>query len=60
MSGGPVVNGQGEVIGTVSFGPSDDTQQLNFASTEDNVQALLTRNGVKNTLAATDQQYRRA
>jgi S1-C subfamily serine protease len=59
MSGGPVVNGQGDVIGTVSWGPAGDTQQLNFASTEDNVQALLARNGVKNELTRLDAAYRK-
>ncbi|MEF2976139.1 trypsin-like peptidase domain-containing protein [Subtercola sp. YIM 133946] len=59
MSGGPVVNGQGDVIGTVSFGPSNDTQQLNFAAAQDTIAAMLSRNGVNNTLSDIDQSYRK-
>ncbi|MBM7471637.1 trypsin-like peptidase domain-containing protein [Subtercola frigoramans] len=59
MSGGPVVNGQGDVVGTVSFGPSNDTQQLNFATAQDTIAAMLARNGVKNTLSDIDQSYRK-
>ncbi|MGB8385462.1 MAG: S1C family serine protease [Dermatophilaceae bacterium] len=32
MSGGPVINTQGEVVGTVSFNPSGETQSFNFAA----------------------------
>ncbi|MEA9986740.1 MULTISPECIES: S1 family peptidase [Subtercola] len=59
MSGGPVVNGQGDVLGTVSFGPSNDTQQLNFAAAPETITALLTRSGVKNTLSDVDTLYRK-
>lgn len=58
MSGGPVVNGQADVVGTVSFGPAGDTQQLNFAAAPDTVAAMLARNGVKNTLSTVDRSYR--
>ncbi len=58
MSGGPVVDDQGRVIGTVSFGPSQETQQLNFAAGWDTVKSLLARNGVNTTPSAADVAYR--
>ncbi|MCU1478003.1 MAG: serine protease [Subtercola sp.] len=58
MSGGPVVDGNADVVGTVSFGPSSDTQQLNFAAAPETIAALLSRNAVKNELAASDTQFR--
>jgi hypothetical protein len=58
MSGGPVVDGSADVIGTVSFGPSSDTQQLNFAAAPETIAALLSRNAVKNELAESDTQFR--
>ena len=58
MSGGPVVDGEANVVGTVSFGPSSDTQQLNFAAAPETIAALLSRNAVKNELADSDQHFR--
>ncbi|UFS60082.1 trypsin-like peptidase domain-containing protein [Subtercola endophyticus] len=58
MSGGPVVDGTADVVGTVSFGPSSDTQQLNFAAAPETISALLSRNGVKNELGDGDKQFR--
>ncbi|MEF2978183.1 trypsin-like peptidase domain-containing protein [Subtercola sp. YIM 133946] len=58
MSGGPVVDGSAAVVGTVSFGPSSDTQQLNFAAAPETISALLSRNGVKNELGAADVPFR--
>ncbi|RFA09570.1 hypothetical protein B7R54_10325 [Subtercola boreus] len=58
MSGGPVINGTGDVVGAISFGPSGDTQQLNFAAAPETISALLARNGVKNTLSDADTFFR--
>ena len=58
MSGGPVVNTQGEVVGTVSFNPSGETQSFNFAAGQETIKALLNRNDVNTTLSATDQAFR--
>ncbi|RFA11911.1 hypothetical protein B7R21_11220 [Subtercola boreus] len=58
MSGGPVIDTSGDVIGTISFGPSGDTQQLNFAAAPETISALLSRNGVKNVLGAADSHFR--
>ncbi|GGF25312.1 trypsin-like peptidase domain-containing protein [Subtercola lobariae] len=58
MSGGPVVDGNAGVVGTVSFGPSSDTQQLNFAAAPETISALLSRNAIKNELADSDKQFR--
>ncbi|MET3805738.1 S1-C subfamily serine protease [Nakamurella sp. UYEF19] len=57
MSGGPVVNMQGQVIGIVSYNPTG-TQSFNFAAGQETVSALLTRNGVKAGLTPADQAYR--
>ncbi|QWT23528.1 serine protease [Subtercola sp. PAMC28395] len=59
MSGGPVVNTSGDVVGTVSFGPSSDTQQLNFATAPETISAILSRNGVTNRLSDLDTLYRK-
>ncbi|PPF83386.1 hypothetical protein C5B96_07965 [Subtercola sp. Z020] len=58
MSGGPVIDGAGDVVGTISFGPSGDTQQLNFAAAPETITALLARNGVKNVLGDADTRFR--
>ncbi|GAA0996051.1 S1 family peptidase [Subtercola frigoramans] len=59
MSGGPVVNTSGDVVGTVSFGPSSDTQQLNFATAPETISAILARNGVSNELSDLDALFRK-
>jgi serine protease Do len=58
MSGGPTVNLDGQVVGTVSFGPSGESQAFNFITDTSTVRALLARNGVPITLSAADQAYR--
>ena len=58
MSGGPVVNMQGQVIGIVSYSPTGETQSFNFAAGQETVSGLLTRNGVKTGLTDADQAYR--
>ena len=58
MSGGPTVDMQGRVLGTVSFKNSGETQAFNFITATSTVQELLSRNAVANTLTPTDQAYR--
>ncbi|MEN3308710.1 MAG: hypothetical protein V7603_4912 [Micromonosporaceae bacterium] len=60
MSGGPTVDIQGRVLGTVSFKNSGESQAFNFITATSTVQALLSRNAVDNKLNATDQAYRAA
>lgn len=57
MSGGPVLNMQGEVIGTVSWSPSGSSSS-NFITDVSSIQSLLKGNGVNNTLTGADQAYR--
>lgn len=58
MSGGPVVNIQGQVIGIVSYSPRGENQSFNFAAGQDTASGLLTRNGVKSGLSRTDRAFR--
>lgn len=58
MSGGPVVDMHGDVVGIVSFGPNGEEQAFNFAAALETVQSLLARNGVDTELDAADQAFR--
>lgn len=59
MSGGPALDMQGRVIGTISFKPgSEASSAFNFISATSTIRSLLSRNGVSNTLSAADQAYR--
>ncbi|MEM7271747.1 MAG: serine protease [Actinomycetota bacterium] len=58
MSGGPVVDQAGRVIGVNSFGT--DPQAFNFASSVDLVAEMLRRNGVEAIDGPTDAAYRAA
>ncbi|HEY5108091.1 MAG TPA: trypsin-like peptidase domain-containing protein [Acidimicrobiales bacterium] len=58
MSGGPAVDTQGQVVGTISFKPGGETQQFNFITATSTVRSLLARNGVSNRLGAPDTAYR--
>ena len=58
MSGGPTVNLDGQVVGTVSFGVGGESQPFNFITDTSTVRALLVRNGVPTTLSAADQAFR--
>jgi S1-C subfamily serine protease len=58
MSGGPVVDDQGQVVGLNSYKIVGETQQFNFAADRTTIQAALRRNGVNNTLSPADQAYR--
>src|SRR5262249_30637884 len=58
MSGGPVVNAAGQVVGLNSYNIVGETQQFNFAADLSTIQQVLTRNGVPSTLSKADQAYR--
>ena len=58
MSGGPVFDLQGRVVGTVSWSPGAETQAFNFMTATSSLHELVSRNGVTTTLSATDQAYR--
>lgn len=58
MSGGPVVDLQGHVVGTVSWSPGVETQAFNFMTATSSLRELTSRNGVTSTISATDQAYR--
>jgi serine protease Do len=58
MSGGPVVNMEGEGIGLVSRGPAEESQAFNFAAPSSLILEMLARNGVANQLSDIDTQYR--
>ena len=58
MSGGPAVDTQGHVVGTISFKPGGETQQFNFITATSTVRSLLARNSVSNRLGAPDTAYR--
>ncbi len=59
MSGGPVVDLEGRVVGLVSFGPAEEAQAFNFISTSTIINEALTRNGVKNELGPLDIEFRK-
>ena len=56
MSGGPTVNGQGQVVGINSMAP--DLQSFNLVAPVSTIQQLLARNGVGLTLSDTDMAFR--
>lgn len=58
MSGGPVVDMEGRVVGLVSFAPAAETQSFNFIAASTLIAEQLTRYGVKNELGPIDQLYR--
>lgn len=59
MSGGPVLNLDGEVVGTVSWAPTDETDRSSdFMASAASIQSLLAGNGVDNTLGAAELAYR--
>lgn len=55
MSGGPVVDLQGRVVGMVSWSPE---QSFNFITATSSVHDILASNSVRNALSQTDQTYR--
>ena len=58
MSGGPIVDLQGRVVGTDSWSPGAETQPFNFMTATSSVHDILASNSVNNTLSQTDQTYR--
>jgi S1-C subfamily serine protease len=58
MSGGPVVNTQGQVIGINSFRNSTETQQFNFAADLSTVHSFFSSHSVANALSPADLAYR--
>lgn len=59
MSGGPVANLDGKVIGSVSFSPTLELQPFNFVAPADGLAVLMAAKGVKATLGPADTAYRR-
>jgi serine protease Do len=58
MSGGPTVDTQGRVVGTNSFYPSGENQQLNFTTSTAEVRRVLADNSISPKLTAADQAWR--
>jgi len=58
MSGGPAVDMQGRVVGTVSWTPGNETQEFNFITDTSTIRDIPASNGVNNRLSQTDQAYR--
>jgi hypothetical protein len=57
MSGGPVLNMAGQVVGTVSWAPSGTTS-ANFMTDVASIRSMLAANGVSNKLTPADQAFR--
>lgn len=57
MSGGPVLNMAGQVVGTVSWAPSG-TSAAHFITDLGSVRSMLAGNGVRTTLTAGDRAFR--
>ncbi len=58
MSGGPAVDVQGRVVGTVSWSPSTEGQAFHFITATATLRAMLARNGVSTQLTSADTAYR--
>jgi hypothetical protein len=58
MSGAPVVDAAGDVVGIVSATPLRPTAGFTFATTAETIGAMLTRNGIDSTLTASDRSFR--
>ncbi len=58
MSGGPVANLDGEIIGLVSHGPAAEKQAFNFLAASSLIAEELSKSGVKNDLGKIDTDYR--
>jgi hypothetical protein len=59
MSGGPVLNMDGEVVGTVSWSQTSEADRSSdFIGAAASINSILAGNGVDNTLGAADLAYR--
>ncbi len=58
MSGGPVVNLDGEVVGFVDFKPGDESQPFNFIRPASTIRELIGDAGTTNQLSEDGQAYR--
>ncbi len=58
MSGGPVVNMSGQVVGTVSWSPQGSTSAANFMTDAGSIRSVLAGNGVNTKLTPADQAFR--
>ena len=58
MSGGPVANLNGDIIGLISHGPAAEKQAFNFLAASSVIAGELSKNGVKNQLGKIDKDYR--
>lgn len=58
MSGGPVLDLSGRVVGTVSWAPTADPSSADFIADAGSVRSLLSGNGVQNTLGTGDRAFR--
>lgn len=58
MSGGPVVDMDGYVVGTVSWAPAGSESSSDFMTTVGSLTSILEGNGVDNTVGEAEQAYR--
>jgi serine protease Do len=58
MSGGPVLDMDGMVVGTVSWAPTGSDVSADFITSAGSVRSLLASNGVDNTMSEADEAYR--
>jgi serine protease Do len=58
MSGGPTLDAQGRIVGTNSFQPAGESQQLNFITSAAEVRRVLADNSVSDKLTPADQAWR--
>ena len=59
MSGGPMVDARGQVIGVNSFKPSSETQPFNFANPSQRISELMRAAGVPSQLSSDTITYRK-
>ncbi len=58
MSGGPVADLNGDIVGLVSAGPATDATSYNFLAASSVIAKALVKAGVKNDLGKVDKDYR--
>jgi serine protease Do len=58
MSGGPVVDMRGRIVGLISRGSPEETQSFNFATAASNLADLLRDKGIGAELGVHDRNYR--